>query len=722
MTLLAAIRGAPPRQSAPVPDHASDVDRTPPAVAPPLLLGAALMFWAAMTGLWLQGALMALALEAPLIATRRVEPSRANVVRAADLALLLSISCSTYLFLTPQPRQLYFMTQPRDLFFLVLGEWTPMCLFPLAALQRWIGPRRIPVSDLLAFLAPLRVLAWPARLLGVKPRKAGAAKRARSSALNLELPFLGVVLLAAGCSDNRGEWYYPFLVLFMGWALWGSRSPRHSKAAFLLALLAAAVVGWPTQASIHAVQDSIRQRARDWPFDPLARSTALGEVGTLKLSHEVQLRVRVEPDSAPVRLPLLLREGSFNYFDGAVWMAMAAEHEDAQSAGQDAWLLAPGPVDTESWTSGRATIYQEFTHRSGLLPLPLGTALLEHLPVGGVRRSTMGQIKAESAPGLAAYTAYFNQDRNLDQAPVRADTYIPDEERAAVAQVAAEIGLDQLGPDRADEAAELVRDFFVQEFRYTLTQDDPGEDGLTPLTRFLTKTRAGHCEHFATAAAMLLRQAGIPTRYATGYAAFEYDADAGLLLVRGNHGHAWILFRSGDSWRVLDPTPPVWTEADAAEPSLWQSLADFRSRAQFFFNKLRWLDQGREAKKWLLWSLSPLLLFLGLRLFLRSGLRLPRLRGRGRTKGQSAGGPWSPLYQVEALLAREHGPRPPSEPLGSWLTSLGGPELTRAAALHNRLRFDPRSLDQSELSELRELAQAWLAARTRGASRAPRGR
>jgi transglutaminase-like putative cysteine protease len=43
----------------------------------------------------------------------------------------------------------------------------------------------------------------------------------------------------------------------------------------------------------------------------------------------------------------------------------------------------------------------------------------------------------------------------------------------------------------------------------------------TPLARFLLRTRSGHCEYFATATVLLLRQLGIPARYAVGYAVHE---------------------------------------------------------------------------------------------------------------------------------------------------------------------------------------------------------
>ena len=63
-----------------------------------------------------------------------------------------------------------------------------------------------------------------------------------------------------------------------------------------------------------------------------------------------------------------------------------------------------------------------------------------------------------------------------------------------------DLGVTDLGESRAQEAA-------------------------TKVAEFLLKTRAGHCEHFATATTMLLRAAGVPTRYAVGYSVQEKKGD-----------------------------------------------------------------------------------------------------------------------------------------------------------------------------------------------------
>ena len=66
--------------------------------------------------------------------------------------------------------------------------------------------------------------------------------------------------------------------------------------------------------------------------------------------------------------------------------------------------------------------------------------------------------------------------------------------------------------------------------------------------------RRGHCQFFATSAAVLLRRAGHPARCVVGYASEEYD-DQGATF-RGLHAHAWVEVAASDGrWHRTDPTP-----------------------------------------------------------------------------------------------------------------------------------------------------------------------
>ena len=86
---------------------------------------------------------------------------------------------------------------------------------------------------------------------------------------------------------------------------------------------------------------------------------------------------------------------------------------------------------------------------------------------------------------------------------------------------------------------------------------------------FLENADRGYCVHFATAATVLLRAAGVPARYVTGYAVKARAGEA--VTVTGVHAHAWAEYYEPalDAWIVLEATPADFHAAveETAEPS-----------------------------------------------------------------------------------------------------------------------------------------------------------
>jgi len=88
----------------------------------------------------------------------------------------------------------------------------------------------------------------------------------------------------------------------------------------------------------------------------------------------------------------------------------------------------------------------------------------------------------------------------------------------------------------------------------------------TPLDAFLFETRRGHCEFFATAMAVMLREIGIPARLAGGYSLGERNPLTGYYEVRALDGHAWVEAWFADrGWVMFEPTPFYAAPAPAAQ-------------------------------------------------------------------------------------------------------------------------------------------------------------
>src|SRR5205807_1958923 len=90
-------------------------------------------------------------------------------------------------------------------------------------------------------------------------------------------------------------------------------------------------------------------------------------------------------------------------------------------------------------------------------------------------------------------------------------------------------------------------------FRYT---NHPAVFGAAPLVGFVAQTRAGYCQYFAGAMALMLRYLGIPARVAVGFAGPAYDRASGTWLVTDRDAHAWVeVWFPRYGWLPFDPTP-----------------------------------------------------------------------------------------------------------------------------------------------------------------------
>lgn len=107
-----------------------------------------------------------------------------------------------------------------------------------------------------------------------------------------------------------------------------------------------------------------------------------------------------------------------------------------------------------------------------------------------------------------------------------------------------------------------VEDYLLQGGRFHYTTD-VGTPSFEPLMEFLFHTHAGYCQHFAGAAALLLRVAGVPTRVAVGFATGE-QISPHTWAVRDEDAHVWIeVYFPTVGWVPFNPTPAA-AQADIA--------------------------------------------------------------------------------------------------------------------------------------------------------------
>jgi hypothetical protein len=660
--------------------------------APAFLTAAALGVWGAQTGYWWIAAPLALAIEWARFATVRLDVGEAEFRRITDLCTLAFIGVAGYLVATrgmPPP-------------ILDIVAWLPLVLAPLVLAERYSDAGRVPLEALLLAL-----------------RRPGIDHPWKGRQVGLGYPYVAACVVsagAAGAANDRSGWFYWAVVIVAVWALWPMRSRRVSRTAWLATFALAAGLGFAIHVGLSRLQAELVDLAMDWldrsgaRTDPYRSSTDIGSLGSIKTSERIVLRV--DPGTA-ARTPFLLHRASYNAYVSPSWVARDVQFAGVPRAiGGDA---SEGRWDlTEPARTGAFIVVSEVLARGrGVLSLPSDAARIDGLPALELKRNALGTVQVERLPGLAEYTVTRGAANGFVTGTTAVDLRVPVAEAGVVRGFVSEQSLDGRAP--AEVVAQLKR-LFGERFSYA-TWQGPRIGTGTPLADFLLHTRSGHCEYFATATVLLLRAAGIPARYATGYAVQEWSPREQRFLVRERHAHAWARAFVDGRWIDVDTTPPDWFPVEARSASALEPLLDAWSWARYRF--ARWqANRGTGFSAGWVALTVPLALMLVWRL---------RLRRRQIAFAGAAGAPLpvravsgadSAFYRVERALARQGLARHGAESMRDWsqrITRLR-PELDAAALgamvdLHYRHRFDPAGMPEPEARRLSELVARWLAAR-----------
>ena len=89
---------------------------------------------------------------------------------------------------------------------------------------------------------------------------------------------------------------------------------------------------------------------------------------------------------------------------------------------------------------------------------------------------------------------------------------------------------------------------------YTYSEEPRASNA--PLADFLFEERAGYCQQFSGAMALLLRFGGVPARVAAGFSPGAFDSKRREYVVRDIDAHSWVeVYFPSIGWVTRDPTP-----------------------------------------------------------------------------------------------------------------------------------------------------------------------
>ena len=634
---------------------------------PPLLMGAALIFWGWQTGYLIWAAAMTAVLEASRPVSVRWELAPKDFHRLADICALIFMGLTVYRFAAGTAS---------------MARWLPLALFPLMAAQAYSTTAGV---DLGAIFYTVR-----------QKEKRGLLDGRRT--VDIAYPYLALTVLAASAANQRTPAFIGGLTVLAGWALWTQR-PRRRTISFALLFLLAAGTGYAGGLGLNRMQIWLEAGVIDWFSDlehrrnPLRSVTAIGEIGRLKQYERIVMRLR---PIGSFRAGMLLHEASYNRYTGHVWVASRARFRPLPPSAGDppgTWRLvpsSPAPADL-----GHAEIILDLGQDGGVLSLPLGCTRISGLAAVRLETNGYGAFLASGPSGWIGYRVAYRGEDSRQSPPTAEDLRIPENETPALATFIARFEPARSDPPRL---AAALRQHFRHNFRYSLEQAAPGR-GRTPLAHFLEVTHAGHCEFFATATVLALRAAGIPARYASGYAVAEYSRLEGGFIIRARHAHAWALAFIDGRWQPVDSTPGVWLEAEEAQVPTLTPVIDLLRFAAFRLGQWRRQSDDRWQGGWIL-TAGALLAFALLRTMQKRVRRTASRRPAGMATSAQPPQPPSPWDAVADRLTAAGWPRRPCEPPGEWvqrLTQSGlDPGITaalrRIVRRHYRLRFHPDGL------------------------------
>lgn len=666
---------------------------------PRLLIGASLLFWGAMSGNPVMGLAMALLVEGSNWIRFRWDFNSTACSRAWRMSMLLILITGVLIWLDGDR----YAALPK------LIVWFPLLLLPLQFVQGYGLRDRMPLNSLSFF----------SHLHRERNRRLGLGDSVIH--FNFGNPYVVVAVVAAGLGINAQQSaFLPGLVILGGWLVFSRVKSRPFALVAVVALAGAIGLGgqlgmqklyrWATDRNMPGDNAGI---------DPTVSRTSIGSLGRIKQSTEMLWRVKPIGDVPP---PRLLRLAAFNNFLRISWKNKFPDELTESFKEDDSEFRNHGTIELEVGDP-YYLMREKMTDRDLLKPLPTfrlrgATQLEEPLPLPGsassLRRFELAEIDINPLgtvrvfPRRAIIDGIVRWNDNIaPESPPwpEQDLSVNDLEIETIQETVRMLGLRDL-PTTAAKTARISR-WFQDEFTYTryLTIGRARMTKPTAITIFLTNAKRGHCEYFATAATLLLREAGVPARYCVGYSVMEKDVDRGEFVIRGLHGHAWSRVWDAErkTWTDYDPTPAGWLDMETGgeAKSMWFADGYQRFREDFFLWRNR--PANRIGASIFMWLFGGTVSFFVARRLWRSKLVV------GGDSATIAQGARTPLHDLEKQARRILGPRPPGTPFAAWLRGLAGRfvpagELDEALALHQRLRFDPSPPGTATENRLRSLA------------------
>lgn len=636
---------------------------------PPLITGAALLFWGIETDTLLIACILALFVESYNLFKTRYTLTREDFIKISDVTSLVFIGSVALILLNYEPIG----------FLRITASWLPLTLFPLIITQLYSTSDKIVIGTRLG-----------------KKQNSHTHKP-----IDFRPYYLTVCIFSAATGNSRSLWFYPVLVVILIWLLFQNRGRSFSPLSFFLLIVISLGLGYGTILSMEKAQRILLKKSHNlWHSyyrgknrDPFKSHINFGETGRLKNSDEIIMRV--DASSTP---PFLFKEASYSLFTNRSWIGQQRDFTFLPALDETNWNLIAPPHKPGKAISVQYNLPKEM----GLLPYPPGGYRLKSDTIFEIEMNSDGILKIIDGAAIISYDLlYHPQMHHTKDLPSPRNFDIPEREEYALQQI-----IDQLDASDLPDVKKItaITHFFQKHFSYSL--NFVGKEAYpTALGNFLLHRKSGFCEYYATATTLLLRLYDIPSRYVVGYAVTEKSWLEKQYVVRKRHSHAWSEAFIDNQWRIVDTTPSNWVTKDREQSSFLTKPLDI-----FYFIRHRYqlYRIGSGTDNTLLYSTIVIILtvFLIFRIYRRLKIEQDDSEKENihlRSFDQILS-PFTPIMNVLMQLKEI---REEHESFMDWVIRLDiwpdvdPQEFETLYRLHLQMRFDPTGLSDQQLKKLR---------------------
>ncbi|MCB1024515.1 MAG: DUF3488 domain-containing protein [Acidobacteria bacterium] len=315
------------------------------------------------------------------------------------------------------------------------------------------------------------------------------------------------------------------------------------------------------------------------PLSGFSDSVRLGEIGTLKQSDEMVMRVKLEGGELPPS-GIYWRGVTLDQFDNKRWRRSDfGSNEKIVRSSNNRFSLSPKVSDGKL-----------FTQRIYLEPIgsPTIFALANPLAVSGnlhsIRQRSDGSIRSDkvgferitysviSDPATPPVES-LKEDQGTYGEESRRYLQIPEDLDPRISKLALQIA-ETAPSGNIYDRAKTIEKYLRSEYGYSLNMRSTGPQ---PVSDFLFNVRQGHCEYFASAMVIMLRTQGIASRIVNGFQQGDYNESADMFVVRQRNAHSWVevYFPETKSWITFDPTPSAGRYSEPSAASIWDRFGNY---------------------------------------------------------------------------------------------------------------------------------------------------